>query len=393
MLTNNDILCISTQDWDRFWTRKHRFMLKLAKQGNRVLYIESQASLISISIIKSDWRRMFRWLKGPRRVNENLWVATLPLVLPFFQMYSIVNRINNWFIAMLLKFWLKKLNFKDLILWTYTPFSHTFIKNLGDNFAIYECVDEFSDSKGLINPGVIKQLEKKLLEKVDLVIVTHNNLLQSKKSLNNNIHFIPNGAEVEHFRRTSLKETAVIPEMLKISKPIIGFLGAVQYWIDFDLIRFLVLSRPEWSLVLLGPIGRLAKIEKVRNIPNVHLLGGKNYSTLPSYIKAWDVCINPYIINKTSDNCSPIKLYEYLASGKPIVSVDMPEARKFSNVIAIGTSYEDFLDKVELIVKGLPESQDRIESRIKIAEKHSWDCRFQELENTLEPYLKSSRLK
>jgi len=387
MLTNKDIFCISTQDWNGLWTRKHRFMLKLSKQGNRVFYIESQASLISINIIKNDWKRIFRWLKGPRKISENLWVATLPLVLPCFQMYSIVNLINNWFLKILFKFWLKKLNFKDLIFWTYTPFSYTFVGNLGDNFAIYECVDEFSDSKGLVNPKVIKLLEKKLLEKVDLVIVTHNNLLESKKLINNNIHLIPNGAEVEHFRKTFLKETLISPEMLKMPKPIIGFLGAVQYWIDFDLIKFLALKRPEWSLVLLGPVGRLAKIEKIINIPNVYLLGGKNYYSLPSYVKAWDVCINPYIINKTSDNCSPLKLYEYMASGKPIVSVDMPEARKFSNVIAIGTSYEDFFNKVELIVKGLPESRDRIESRIKIAEKHSWDCRFQELERVLGLYI------
>jgi len=387
MLTNKDILCISTQDWNGLWTRKQRFMLKLSKQGNRVLYVETQATLISFGIIKNDFRRIFRWLKGPQKINENLWVATLPLVLPFFQMYSSINQINNSFILRLLKYWLKKLKFKNFIFWTYTPYSDTFVKKMGESFAIYECVDEFSSSKGLVNPKVIRILEKKLLKKVDMVVVTHENLFRSKKSFNKNIYLIPNGAEVEHFRKASLPETHIALEIKNIPHPIIGFLGAVQYWIDLDLIRFLAICKPEWSIVLIGPVGRLVKIEKIKNLPNVYLLGKKDYATLPSYIKAWDVCINPYVLDKTAENCSPLKLYEYLAAGKPIISVNMLEARKFDRLVEIGIDYQDCIKKIELIVKRLPESSAEIESRIKIAEKYSWDCRFQEMERILVRYL------
>jgi glycosyltransferase involved in cell wall biosynthesis len=175
--------------------------------------------------------------------------------------------------------------------------------------------------------------------------------------------------------------------MLKIKKPILGFLGTIQYWIDFDLIRFIAFKNPGWSIVMIGPIGRLAEIEKIKSLPNVYLLGRKPYQEVPNYVKAFDVCLNPYKIDEVSKSCSPLKLYEYLASGKPIVSVDMPEARKFKNLIEIGLDYEDFLEKIQKVLDCLPEDKAKIEMRIREAEKHSWDSRFLELEKILEKYL------
>lgn len=387
MIKRQDILCLSSQDWNDLWTRKQRFMQRFARQGNRVLYIESQASLVSLGVYKDDWKRIFRWLRGPRKIEDNLYVVTLPLVIPFFQMSGTINEVNNWIILKLLRNWMRELKFRNPILWTYTPHSESLIGKLGERFSIYECVDDLSASKGLVRAGTVHELEKRLIEKVNLVIVTHENLLKSKKALGKEIHLIPNGAEVEHFKKASLPETTISSEMVKIPKPIIGFLGSIQYWIDLDLIRHIALSKSEWSIVLIGPIGRLTKIEKIKALPNVHLLGRKDYASIPSYIKAWDVCINPYVLDKTAENCSPLKLYEYLATGKPVVSVDMPEARKFNGLIEIGTTYQDFLEKIQQILNQFPEEFTKIKDRIKAVERHSWNHRFFELERILEPYL------
>jgi glycosyltransferase involved in cell wall biosynthesis len=389
MIKGQQILCISTQDWNDLWTRKHRFMQRLARQGNKVIYIEAPASLASLNIIKNDPLRIFRWLKGPRRIEKNLYVATLPLLLPFFQMSVFINGINSWGIKFLLKLWARKLGFKKFILWSYTPFSDNIAKKMGEKFTIYECVDEFTDSKGLVRAGVVKKMEERLLKKADLVIVTHENLLRSKKAFNRDIHVISNGAEVEHFKKAALSETLPAEEMSRIRPPIIGFLGSVQYWLDFDLIRDIAVLRPSWSIVLIGPVGRLAKIEKISGLSNIHILGKRVYGVLPSYIRAWDVCINPYILNKTAENCSPLKLYEYLATGKPIVSVDMPEARKFERIIGIAGGAEDFVRHLDGIIASLPEDPAKIQERINSVENHSWDHRFKELEAVLEPRIKS----
>jgi len=387
MINNQSIICISTQDWDDLWTRKQRFMQSFAQQGNKVLYIESQISFLSFKIIKSDWKRCLRWLRGPREIEKNLYIATLPPLLPFFQVYISINKVNNWFILKLLRSWLKKLKFTNLIFWTYTPYSDYFVGKLGEKLAVYDCVDEFSASQGLVKVKTVKLLEEKLLKKINLVIVTHEKLLQSKKRFNKNIYLIPNGAEIEHFKKTSLAKTAVAKEIKKIPKPIIGFIGSIQYWIDLDLIRYIALKKPKWSIVLIGPIGRLAKIEKIKSLSNVYLFGKKEYQLLPNYLKAFDVCLNPYKIDEVAKYCSPLKLYEYLASGKPIVSIDMPEARKFEGLIEVGQDYQGFLKKIEKILDGLPESFERIESRLKEAEKHSWHSRFSELGKVLKLYL------
>lgn len=387
MIKEQCIFCLSSQDWNVLWTRKQRFMQKFARQGNRVLYIEAQASIVSLQTIKNDWRRISRWLRGPRKIEKNLYVATLPLVIPFFQMFKTINELNNFFILRLLRYWIKKLGFTKPILWTYNPYSESLIGKLGEKLTVYECVDEFSASKGLVRPEVVHTLEKCLLERVDVVIVTHENLYKSKKGIAQDIYLIPNGAEVEHFKKASLAETPIAPEMEKLPMPIIGFLGAVQYWIDLDLIRYLAVSEPGWSIVLIGPIGRLAKIGKIKYLPNIHLLGRKDYVSLPSYLKAWDVCINPYILDETAMNCSPLKLYEYLATGKPIVSVDMPEARKFDGLVEIAGNYEGFLKKIRQILDNLPENSAIIDARIEAVKAHSWNHRFSELEKILKAYL------
>ena len=383
MITGHDFVCLSSQDWGDLWTRKQRFMRRFAREGNRVLYVEAQASLASIGLMRADWKRGFRCLEGPRRVEENLYVATLPLVFPCFQMSIGINTLNNGLLLPLLRHWIKRLGFHRPILWTYNPYSESLIGKLGERFAIYECVDELSAAKGLVRSTVVKELERRLLRRVDLVIVTHENLYRTKKPLAGEIHLIPNGAEVEHFQKASVPDTPIAPEMKSIPHPIVGFLGSIQYWIDIDLLKFLALARPNWSIVLIGPVGRLAEIKQIQHLPNVYLLGRKPYDYLPSYLKAFDVCLNPYVLDETAMNCSPLKLYEYLATGKPIVSVDMPEARKFDGLISIGKSYEELLKHLDEIVAGAAEADEMANSRIQAAQGHSWDNRFSELERVI----------
>jgi SAM-dependent methyltransferase/glycosyltransferase involved in cell wall biosynthesis len=390
MITNQDIICLSSQDWNDLWTRKQRFMQRFAQQGNRVLYIEAQASLASIGILRVDWRRAFRWMAGPRRVQENLYVATLPLVVPCFQMWSAINTVNNALLFPLLRHWVKQLGFRQPVLWTYNPHSEGLVGKLGEKLAIYECVDELSAAKGLVRSEVVQELEGRLIKKVDVVIVTHENLYRSKESLAREIHLIPNGAEVEHFRKACLPGTPVADEMKSIPHPIVGFLGSIQYWIDFNLLRYLALEKGNWSFVLIGPIGRLAQTSKIEKLPNVYLLGRKRYEDLPFYLKAFDVCLNPYVLDETAANCSPLKLYEYLATGKPVVSVDMPEARKFDGLISIGRDYSHILELLEEAMMPEARTEELVAVRCAAVAQHSWDCRFIEVEAAAEKALAGS---
>jgi glycosyltransferase involved in cell wall biosynthesis len=133
---------------------------------------------------------------------------------------------------------------------------------------------------------------------------------------------------------------------------------------------------------MIGPVR--ANVSKIAPLPNVHLLGRKDYQELPRYLKAFDVCINPYILDGVAEGCSPLKLYEYLATGKPIVSVDMPEARKFDGLVRIARSTEEFVLHIE---SALQEDKSLIRERIKESEKHSWDERFRQVESIVEKTL------
>lgn len=372
MLSGHDIVCVSTQDWNDLWTRKQRFMSWLAQQGNRVLYIEQQLHFLGyFKRLGTRWKRATSWLDLPRRIEENLYIYSLPVVLPFSQIYPCINDINYWFIRSVIKKQIQILGFKNPILWTYVPISHRLIGNLGEKFVIYECVDEFSASKGLVKGETVRLLEERLIKKTDLVIVTAQDLLDSKRDMAKNIHLIPNGAEVEHFRKVLSKDTVIPDEITHIKHPIVGFLGSISYWIDISLIQQIALSHPEWSILMVGPIR--TDVSKIENMPNVHFLGRKDYQSLPGYVKAFDVCINPYVMDGVAEGCSPLKLYEYLATGKPIVSVDMPEARKFSDLIKITKSKEEFISGIEFSLK---ENGNLTEARLKEAEKHSWNQRF-----------------
>jgi glycosyltransferase involved in cell wall biosynthesis len=386
MITGHDILCLSSQDWGDLWTRKQRFMQRFARQGNRVLYVETQLSLASVGLVKADPARAVRWLAGPRLVEPNLHVATLPLVLPGFQMSLAVNAVNNAGLAPLLRRWTRGLGFQRPVLWTYNPYSESLVGRLAPRVAVYECVDELAASRGLVRRDVVQALERRLLDQVGLVIVTHENLAGPRRAPGRDVHVIPNGAELEHFRAAAEAGTPIPAEMRAIPRPVIGFLGSIQYWLDFDLLRSLALARPEWSFVLIGPTGRLAAVHKIALLPNVHLLGRKPYAALPSYLKAFDVCLNPYLQDETARHCSPLKLYEYLAAGKPVVSVDMPEARKFGGVVAIGRTYQEILSRLAEIV-ARPDDPRQVAARITAVAAHSWDHRFRDLERVLGPHL------
>src|SRR3989304_2093986 len=131
MISGRAILNLSTQDWTAMPTRKHRGARNWAKQGNRVLYVEQQMHWAGWLIeIRQQFTRTFRFLQGARQVEENIWVFTLPIVLPFFQMSEAVNWLNNFFLAPILQELIRPLGFKNLILWTYTPHSADFVGKL-----------------------------------------------------------------------------------------------------------------------------------------------------------------------------------------------------------------------------------------------------------------------
>jgi glycosyltransferase involved in cell wall biosynthesis len=358
-------------------------MQRFARQGNRVLYVETQASLVSAGLLRDDPLRALRWLRGPRAVEAGLHVATFPLVVPGFQMSLAVNRLDTLLLAPVLRSWIGRLGFRAPILWTYTPYSEGLAGRLGQGVVVYDCVDELAAARGLVRAPVVRELERRLLDRARVVIVTHENLAPGRARPGRPAHLVPNGVEVAHFRAAARPETPVPPELGRLPRPVVGFVGSLQYWIDFDLVRFLAQARPAWSFVLVGPRGRLGRVGRVEGLPNVHLLGPRPYRDLPGYLRGFDACLNPYVLDEVARHASPLKLYEYLAGGKPVVSVDMPAARRFEAVVAIGRTYGETLARLDEAVRPAARAAAAVEARIRAVEPYTWDALFRRVESIL----------
>ncbi len=385
-IQGQDFVILSIQDWDVPPTRKHHFSRMWARAGNRVLYVEQEMHWLGwLADIKNQFGRVWRWLQGPREVEANLWVFTLPVVLPFFQMSAWINRLNNAFLLPIVRSQMRRLGFKAPILLTYAPFSADLVGKLGEQAAVYECVDDFTASKGLVNPQVLGRLEQQLIRTVDLLIVTHPALYESKGAGARCAKIVPNGVEAEHFAQAADPTYPLAEAFEDLQHPVIGYLGGINYWIDTALLAEIARQHADWTVVLVGPQELLADISPLKGLPNVVLTGRVPYEEVPRYVKAFDVCVNPYVLDGVAEHCSPLKLYDYLATGKPIVSVDMPEARKFEGLIDIARDRDEFVTLVERAVeRQLSDAGDeRSKQRMAEARKHTWRSRFEDVSAAL----------
>jgi glycosyltransferase involved in cell wall biosynthesis len=369
------IVCLSTQDYNDLWTRKQRFMTNFARLGHRVLYVESQWHLLTyLKQLPSGWRRIFKFLRVPRELEPNLFVATPPLLLPFFQMLAPLATVNNFILGLWLRHQASHLQMNEPLAYTYVPYSHLAIKLLGSKKILYEKVDDYAAAKGLLRKATVEKLEKRLLKTAQLVIVTASRLKTKMQGHHANVHLIPNGCETQHFRKVVEIRTpaSVIAEL---PRPRIGFVGALAYWCDLDLIEHLARNRPHWQFVFIGP--QHTDVRQLKALANVHMIGRVPYSMLPTYMTGIDVFINPYKQDDIAESCSPLKVFEYLAAGKPVVSVPMREVMRFAPHVRIAGDYRQFLQSIEELLQMPLAERERLSRTLQsLVRDDTWTNRF-----------------
>ena len=375
MFKNKNIICVSTMNWDFLWTRKQRFMNMLAKEGNKVLYVEPPFHTKKKFLTSKITELVNGLIGGPfsrlTKVNDNLYVLYPSVLIPFGN-HQPIFALNQFILSRKIRRAQRRLKMENPILWIYDPFMYGLVDTLSEKMTIYDCVDEHSAYPGA-NKSKTMEAERRLIVKSDLVIVTARGLYENKKDLNKNMHIIPNGVDFAHFSKAQDRDLEVPTDIAQLRKPILGFIGGISDWVDLDLIYYLAKSNPEWSIAMIGPVDLRAKkkVEELKDAHNIFFLGRRSLDVLPNYLKGFDVCLNPFRINELTANVSPLKVFEYLATGKPIVSVDMPEVRPFSGVVNIAHSKEEFLSLIKKVLSG--GSEDTKEKRLEIAREHSWD--------------------
>jgi glycosyltransferase involved in cell wall biosynthesis len=346
-----DFIIFSTADWDEpTWTNKQHVAMNLGNSGHRVLYIESvglRAPTISSGRdIKRMYRRLVKSLRGAVNVVENVWVYS-PLVIPFKHNNIIVRSINRIIIRLYVSYFIMKKRFRNAIIWTYHPFISGTIPARLNSKIVYHCVDDLSEIPG-INKVAFKKEERKLLEKCRIVFATSPALRDDCKKYNENTHFYPNVVSVEHFSKS--RDLPVAKAFDDIPGPRLGYIGYISdFKLDFSLLLSCVKARPDLNWVFIGEVGaENTLLSEIQELPNTNFLGHVGYDDLPSYVAGLDVGLLPTLLNQYTRSMFPMKYFEYLASGLPVVATPLDFTQEFTDGLEIGCDTKSFLRAIDV---------------------------------------------
>jgi uncharacterized SAM-binding protein YcdF (DUF218 family)/glycosyltransferase involved in cell wall biosynthesis len=378
-MTRHDILCISSIDWDFIWQGHQEIMSRLAADGHRVLFIENTgvrpARVSDLGRIRSRLANWWRGTKGFREERPNLFVLS-PLVVPL--PYSrVAGWINRQILMRSLTRWMRATGFSRPIAWTFlpTPLARAVIARIDPVLTIYHCVDEFASSSA--DARRIVASEERLFREADLVFVTSEKLRERAARFNDRVHLLPSGVSLESFGAARERPAPAPADVAQLPRPIVGYVGGLHQWVDQDLIAGVAARMPEASIVLVGPLQ--VDVPRLQALANVRLLGQRPHAAVPGYIQAFDVGLVPYRLTDYTANVYPAKMNEYLAMGKPVVSTDLPEVRRFirdhGDVVAVAEGADQFCAAIRTAVQPAPAGV--VARRVEVADANGWHRRLQ----------------
>jgi GT2 family glycosyltransferase len=219
-----------------------------------------------------------------------------------------------------------------------------------------------------IGTALLRQ-EEVLVAEADLVTVTASLLNKKWSPHNPNCSLIRNGVDFSFFARHCVPNNL----LLEIKHPIIGFYGALAEWVDYQLLAAIATQRPDWNFVLVGDIF-VKDLHGLESMPNVHFTGRKPYADMPHYLYRFDVCLIPFRVYNVTDAVDPVKFYEFMSAGKPVVSVPLEEMKVYEGFVYFAESPKEFIEKIELALD--ERALDLVTSRVELARANDWKNRF-----------------
>ncbi|MCF7808354.1 MAG: glycosyltransferase [Candidatus Marinimicrobia bacterium] len=378
-LRNEDIVLISNQMLeDRYLTSKQYITQEIVK-SNRVLYVEANYSFgkLFLGLVKGSWP--VHPFGSLRRVSENLWVLTPLPRLPLRNHLRVCGWLNQSLLRWKIRSATKKLEFHESILWTFLHQTAELIGTLGEKVSLYHCVDDWPallPMAGMGRPARIIKDENELLDKVDIIFRVSQKLLADRQLEHKTVVDIPNGVDTNLFRIPSPTETRIFEDLNELPEPIIGFSGSVGNWVDVSLFRKVAEKFSHCSVVLIGLNEKNPRLTEILNTPNIHFLGMKKREDVPHYLAKFDVCLMPFDKGQIGEGLLPLKMFEYLALGRPIVTISSKTMETFEDVLYCADDHQSFLNQVgKALNEGI--DQDKIEARVQRAQEYSWQRRVE----------------
>ena len=388
IIKNRDIVIVGQQPWDvEIGSNCKNIALEFSKQ-NRVLYVNSALDRFTLlkdknlPKIQKRLQVINHKKEGIEVIGHNLWnlypdsVVESITWLKLRPIFNVLNKVNNKRFAISISKAIQALGFKDIILFNDNDmFRSYYLKELlKPDVSIYYSRDFMLAVDYWKFHGSV--IEPKLIAKSDICVANSTYLADYCRKYNPASYYVGQGCDLEMF--SNLKDKTIPEDILNIPKPIIGYVGALQsIRLDIELLAHIANQRPDWSIVLVGPEDTEFKASKLHEIKNIFFLGGKPPATLPSYINAFDVCINPQIVNQVTIGNYPRKIDEYLAMGKPVVATKTEAMSIFADYTYLASDKTDY---PVLIEKALKENTEEIQlGRRNFAASHTWENNVMEI--------------
>ena len=402
----HDIIIIAAEPWEhRTWRRRHHLAWNLAK-NNRVLFLEPPLTIFNpFRDIGLSWRHLLN-LGRLKYQGRNLYsyspVRLLPLSFPGAERFNYFKKDQRRIFNKLKKI-IKKLQFKDPILWVYfSQYHYDYYGLFDEKVVVTDWFDKFSAPTFRGNSSSwlseVQKRESNIIANADIVFTASKELHADLNKVHDNVYTILHGVAYESFSKSE-NRTFKIGMLDEIKTPIIGFLGLLHYVVDIDLLAFIAESRPDWSIVLMGrewitqDSDRLIW-QRLKKKFNVKYFGEVSRDQIPAYLKYIDVGIIPLKkIEFTSYASAPLKLLEYLAAGKPVVAVDQGFEYEFSEYVEVAKTKEEYVNAIDKILE-IERSNGYFlaEKRKEIARQNSWMTRVNQMMEIIESHLNDLNL-
>ena len=384
------IICFAGCDW---WYHNRglfcpQVMTRLAKDY-KVLFVNSLGMRIPSfrkdrNAAKKIVRKLRSMLRFLRKVDKKMYVLS-PISLPLGSHAG--RKLNAFSVFLQVKLVAVLLRFKHPVLYIGCPPALEVAKRLGRRqFLIYERTDVFEEMTGA-NKSYLVSLNNELIETADLVLYVNKALWEEGVKKNKNSLLIGHGVDFDFFANAA-KSKHIPEDITKIARPIVGFFGDISdKTSDLALLEFAAEKLRDMSFVFVGPVS--TDVSRLREFPNVHFLGQKPYDQIPSYGKEFDVAIMAWNRNRWIEFCNPIKIKEYLALGKPVVSTYYPEVEAYSDIVYVARDYDAFVSCIHEAVKEHdPAKEDERRNRVK---NETWDNKVEQIKAAIEKDLHQER--
>jgi len=380
-LKGESIVCFAGENWWYHHPHSKNHILKRLSHQNRVLFVNSIGMGLP-NISNPDFflkirRKLKSYLRWFGKVPNGPYVLT-PVSLPFYES-KVARRVNRALLLAQVRLAMLLCRIRRPVLWVCLPFAADVVDGLGAKLLLYHVSDKYeANEDGAIARTVIQDFDRKLKDKSALVMYSGRKLYEESEVMHR--YFLEQAVDFDHFA-SEADETA--SDIATIPRPVLGYIGWIDYIMDVPLIEEVARLRPDWHWVFIGRQSNLVQI----SAPNVHFLGPKPYSELPRYLRHIDICVLPWRQDhEFTSYGSAIKVREYLASGKPVVMSPLYEYLK-SPGIRTYRSVQEFIAAVEdALHHDTPSQRDLRQNSVRNC---TWDSRTQELAGVIVSLLRT----